>query len=112
MDEWITAHGIEKSEKLVYEMMAGRLEEDPICTSIAPVIGRIAELMASAGISRPLGRRRKERAIDFGMLYMLGQYLEDPDYTSMSEMIEGVRIGVGVTLPRIKALASKGKMAP
>ncbi len=53
----------------------------------------VAKLMADSAISRPLGQRRKDVVIDFGLLHMLGAFLEDPDFKAKADMIAGVRIG-------------------
>ena len=85
---------------MVYHIISGKYKDDPFEEEVAGLKNELSTLLADAGHSRPQGKWRKGQSIDFGLVAMLGEYLSDPDWECMKEFCVGVRVGVGVTLPR------------
>ena len=98
------AEGEDFLSKLCYEMFASKHLVDPFEGKLAVPRAKLAELMAAGGQSRPLTKVRKGHSIDFGMMVMLGRFLQDPDADCVMEACVGVRIGVGTTLARTPAV--------
>ena len=80
-------------EKLVFSVLAGRCERHPFEGLLGDLKHQMASFLCSKGCGRPLGKWQRGRTIDFGFLHQLGNFLEDPDFRAMEEMVNGVRIG-------------------
>ena len=108
MDSWLDQKsqdiGVDKMEKLCFRILAGGFKEDPFGDELEGTRSALTKLLADAGMSRPPGQWRKGQCIDYGLLFMLGQWLGDPDYQCMAEFCRGVRIGVGTDLSRTPAV--------
>ena len=114
MDTWLDQKaadiGVDQLEKLCFKIMAGKFTSDPFGEELEGVRASLVSMLADAGMTRPPGQWRKGQCIDYGLLHMLGEWLGDPDYQCMAEFCQGVRIGVGVDLPRTPAVwPSKAK---
>lgn len=104
LDDWIQTRAGKEGEgyleKIVYGAMAGKFEEDPFAGEVTELRNELCKLLAKAGHTRPKGAWRTGQVIDYGLIYMLGQFLDDPDYECMADYAQGVRVGVDVQLPR------------
>ena len=105
IDRWLDSRTFTATEDLrrdlVAKILGGSFEQNPFA---GPELGALKFewgcIFSEAGLVRPKALRRAGLIIDFGFLYLVGQYLQDPDFASMAEFCEGVRIGVDTTLKR------------
>lgn len=108
MDSWLEEKADGRGEKflesIVYDVIAGKLDRSPFEGQLGKLKFRWGSLLAEKGHIRPLGKRRSGQQIDFGFAYLMASYLRDPDASAMIEFCQGVRVGVGVQLPRTPAV--------
>ena len=104
MDKWLDvkagSSGEAALQAIVFSLFGGKLERHPFEGELAELKHEWATILANAGLVRPAGRWVRGRTIDFGMMHLLGNYLGDPDFESMTEFCNGVRIGVDSVLHR------------
>jgi hypothetical protein len=104
IDELVGEGGQHALDDLAFGYMAGKFTSDPFGSSAVDGRRLLEALLASKGLARPVHPRRKGPEIDFGLMHMLGSFLQDPDASSMLEFVRGVRIGVDVELHRTLAV--------
>jgi hypothetical protein len=105
IDRWLDSRPFTATEDnrrdLVAKILGGCVDQNPFT---GPELGLLkfewGNIFSEAGLVRPKAQRRSGLIIDFGFLYLVGQFLQDPDFASMAEFCEGVRIGVDTTLKR------------
>ena len=104
LDQWIDCKaGVDGEayiERIVFKCMTGNMNEDPFEGQVSVIKNALALRFAELGFTRPAGQWRKGQDVDYGFLHMLGRWLQDPDFGCMAEFCNGVRLGVGVELPR------------
>lgn len=104
MDRWLdsleTKLGPTALQDVVYSLMAGKAERHPFENMLGDLKFEWANRLCDRGFTRPKASWSKGRTVDFGFIFMLAADLQDPDFSAMEEMCTGVRIGVGVDLPR------------
>ena len=91
-------------ESIVYNLLAGKFQKHPFEGELGELKFQWAKMLEEAGHSRPAGKWKRGQTIDFGFLHQVGAFLQDPDYKAMAEVVNGVRVGVGVELPRTPAV--------
>ena len=116
MDQWLDEKAGSLGEKffedICFKVLSGKCVEDPFTGQLGDLKHRVSELLANEGLSRPEGAWRKGQEIDFGFLFMLGAWFKDPDHKAMAEFCKGVRVGVGVELPRTPTVWPSKKKWP
>ncbi len=104
LDSWIEGLDQGLAEKLVFQMMAGRFSEEPLLGKTQALSQEVLHILRDAGLSKPPGLWKRGQVVDHGLLHMLGEFLEDPDYSCMQDFSQGVARGVETPLPRTAAI--------
>jgi len=108
IDRWLDAKagsgGESALQGIVFSLFAGKFEKHPFEGEIADLKFLWASKLAESGWTRPKCKWSRGQTIDFGMLFLLGKMLGDPDAESMVEFCNGVRVGVDTPLHRSLAI--------
>ena len=116
MDRWLDEKAGSSGEKffegICFSVLSGNCKADPFAEQLGDLKLRVSKLLANEGLSRPEGSWTKGQEIDFGFMFMLGAWFKDPDHQAMAEFCQGVRVGVGVELPRTPAVWPSKKKWP
>ena len=112
IDEIAGEEGEKFLEDICFGIFAQKIKLDPFAGLTGKLHTSLGLLLSQAGLSRPAGQWRKGQVIDHGLLFMLGQLLQDPDYSCMADFAQGVRLGVEAELPRTPAVWLEKKKWP
>jgi hypothetical protein len=111
VDGWLEKH-CNSLVELGTAYLSGQLSANPLAEDIGSLRLELETFLELHGCSKAPMTPRKGQVIEFGLLYALAKYLEDPDFESMKEFCTGVRVGVGVELHRTPAVWPEKKSWP
>jgi len=103
--EAIRAWGSEKSKRAFATLATGRAVESPFpCTMVEELRRRLEERLASRGQECRARASDEEQPIRIRLLAALLEDAQDPDAGGIRDYVAGVRLGVGVVMPRTPAV--------